>query len=170
MALCDKARQGFHTGRELVRQDSDPGIPGNVRQDLKWQGHDVRTSLRLGDSLPTLHYILTLSLLLHLIIKFLYPEHQNLLKLPNSSEDSWVQHPSSYWLIHFSYFQRTLLKSSRRPTCHISKEFNENLGNISKPASRKTWIKIRKRIVHTPPVLKKVVQILNHWCYVALNL
>ncbi len=68
-----------------------------------------------------------MSSIFYLIYKFLAAD------LLNVFEDSKVQYPSLYWLIHLLDLHRT----QQAATCRFSKEFCENLGNVC--TSRKTY-------------------------------
>jgi hypothetical protein len=59
-------------------------------------------------------------------------------------------------LTHFSDLHRTL-ERLQEITCHFSKEFCENPGNV--PTNRKKGLKLQKRAMHALLVLTKVFQI-----------
>jgi hypothetical protein len=67
------------------------------------------------------------------------------LNLPNPFEDSRVQIPSYYWLIHFSDLRKTLLKIVRHPVAAFQKSVVTNFGNV--PTNKKKGITIQKRKV-----------------------
>jgi hypothetical protein len=58
-------------------------------------------------------------------------------------------------LIYFSDLHITLLKRGKAATCHFSKEFCENPGNVI--TDRKEGIKIQKRIANALPVFKRIL-------------
>jgi hypothetical protein len=55
----------------------------------------------------------------------------------------------------FLGFAQNSFEKGMPATCHFSKEFCENLGNVL--SKRKEGIKIQKRIVNALPVFKRVL-------------